>query len=180
MKRTCHSPRKCLGHVHWVDVAGIQEWPAEEEGRRWSMERPEAGWGTWLLGKASASRTHTTSAPRMLPPQAKATEWRFTCWGQRGVEHLHRALWKTEPASGLRCPATSLWYRAASPPCSGEPRGWFRRVSCITKELSQPQKPQGGSSSAWGPYDRLLVLGRSGEDAPSNGYKRAEWWLLGL
>lgn len=49
------------------------------------MERPEAGWGTWLLGKASASRTHTTSAPRMLPPQAKATEWRFTCWGQCGA-----------------------------------------------------------------------------------------------
>lgn len=79
MKRICHCPRKCLGHMHWAYVMGIQAQPAEEEGGRWSMERPEAGWGTWLLFKASTSWTHTTPTPRMLPPQAKATEWPFVC-----------------------------------------------------------------------------------------------------
>lgn len=85
------------------------------------MERPEAGWGTWLLGKASTSWTPTAPTPRMLPAQAKATEWPFVCWGQCGaygtpppsLMENRASLW-----TGGR-PGTSVWYRAASPPCCG-------------------------------------------------------------
>lgn len=145
------------------------------------MDRPEAGWGTCLLGKASAGHLPPPPLGCCQPRPKLQSGPSFAGVSVGYTEHLRRALWKTERASG-RGDVLGPRYGTVLPPrpAVGEPRGWFRHVSCITKEFSQPQKPQGAGSSAWGPCDRLLVLGCSGEDAPANGYERAEWWFLGL
>lgn len=87
------------------------------------------------------------------------------------MEHLHRALWKTESASALGRPGTSYGTVLPPHPALREPRGWFCHVNCITKELSQPRKPQGGGSSGGGHMTGFWSWGALGKMPPLKGTK---------
>lgn len=61
-------------------------------GWRWGLEMEHRGARAWLGHTAairvSGSWTPTAPTPRMLPPQAKATEQAFVFRGQRGVDEV--------------------------------------------------------------------------------------------